>query len=79
MEPSALDDLLVYVTLGVVLGGRLGYVLFYNLSHYLENPSQILMVWNGGMAFHGGMLEHLSGFFCSPGGMASTRLPLVIS
>ena len=63
MEPSALDDLLVYVTLGVVLGGRLGYVLFYNLSYYLENPSQILMVWNGGMAFHGGMLGTLAGLF----------------
>ncbi len=63
MDPSSLDDLLVYATLGVVLGGRLGYVLFYNLPYYLDNPSQILMVWQGGMAFHGGMLGTLVGLF----------------
>ncbi|WP_184046219.1 prolipoprotein diacylglyceryl transferase [Roseospira visakhapatnamensis] len=50
------DDFLVWATLGVILGGRLGYVLFYNLPYYLENPAQILMVWQGGMAFHGGLL-----------------------
>lgn len=50
------DDFLVWATLGVVLGGRLGYVLFYNLPYYLENPAQIVMVWQGGMAFHGGLL-----------------------
>ncbi len=51
-----LDDLLLYVTLGVVLGGRLGYVLFYKPGFYLAHPNEILAVWQGGMSFHGGML-----------------------
>jgi phosphatidylglycerol:prolipoprotein diacylglycerol transferase len=56
-RPSAneLDDLLVYVALGVVLGGRLGYVLFYNFSYYLHAPGEIFTVWRGGMSFHGGL------------------------
>ena len=57
-RPSAadIDDLIVWVALGVVLGGRVGYVLFYNLSAYLANPSEILAIWRGGMSFHGGFL-----------------------
>ena len=51
-----LDDFLVWATLGVVLGGRLGYVLFYKPGFYLSNPAEIVMVWHGGMSFHGGML-----------------------
>jgi phosphatidylglycerol:prolipoprotein diacylglycerol transferase len=51
-----LDDLLLYVVLGVVLGGRLGYVLFYKPGFYLAHPGDILAVWQGGMSFHGGML-----------------------
>jgi phosphatidylglycerol:prolipoprotein diacylglycerol transferase len=56
-RPSAesLDDLLVYVAFGAVLGGRTGYVLFYNLPYFLENPWQIPVLWQGGMAFHGGL------------------------
>lgn len=50
-----LDDLLVYVAFGAVLGGRTGYVLFYNLPFFLENPGEIIAVWKGGMAFHGGL------------------------
>ena len=50
------DDYLVLATLGVILGGRLGYVLFYNFEIYLSNPLAILAVWQGGMSFHGGML-----------------------
>jgi phosphatidylglycerol:prolipoprotein diacylglycerol transferase len=50
-----IDDFLVWATLGVVLGGRLGYVLFYQPLHYLQNPQDILMVWQGGMSFHGGL------------------------
>lgn len=50
-----IDDFLVWATLGVVLGGRLGYVIFYNPGHYLANPVDILKVWEGGMAFHGGL------------------------
>ena len=51
-----IEDMLFYGVLGVVLGGRLGYVLFYKPGHYLANPLEILMVWRGGMAFHGGLL-----------------------
>jgi len=50
------DDFLTWATLGVVLGGRLGYVLFYQPIFYLHNPLQIPAVWTGGMSFHGGML-----------------------
>jgi len=50
------DDFVVWVALGIILGGRLGYVLFYNLDFYLANPSEILKVWEGGMSFHGGLL-----------------------
>ena len=50
------DGLLTFLILGVILGGRLGYVLFYNLSYYLANPISILRIWDGGMAFHGGFL-----------------------
>ena len=52
---ESIDDLLVYTALGVVLGGRLGYVLFYNLPFYLAHPDEIIAVWKGGMAFHGGL------------------------
>jgi phosphatidylglycerol---prolipoprotein diacylglyceryl transferase len=50
------DDFLVWATFGVVLGGRIGYVLFYNLHYYLQHPRQILFVWHGGMSFHGGAI-----------------------
>jgi phosphatidylglycerol:prolipoprotein diacylglycerol transferase len=50
------DDFLTWATLGVVLGGRLGYVLFYQPEFYLAHPLQIPAVWHGGMSFHGGML-----------------------
>ncbi len=53
---EAVDDFLVWATFGVVLGGRLGYVLFYKPLHYLNNPLEILAVWQGGMSFHGGLL-----------------------
>jgi phosphatidylglycerol:prolipoprotein diacylglycerol transferase len=55
-SPLQTDDFLTWATLGVVLGGRLGYILFYQPSRYIENPMMILQVWNGGMSFHGGML-----------------------
>jgi phosphatidylglycerol:prolipoprotein diacylglycerol transferase len=57
------DDFLVWATLGVVLGGRLGYVLFYKPGYYLSNPLEILQVWHGGMAFHGGVLGVLAALF----------------
>ena len=56
LEPKDMDDLLLWATLGIVLGGRLGYILFYNPGFYLENPLQALVLWKGGMAFHGGLI-----------------------
>jgi phosphatidylglycerol:prolipoprotein diacylglycerol transferase len=56
LEPVDVDDLLLYVTLGVVLGGRIGYVLFYRPGFYLWHPLDALAVWEGGMSFHGGVL-----------------------
>ena len=56
VSKKQLDDLLTYIVLGVILGGRLGYVLFYNLPYFIENPLEIFMLWHGGMSFHGGLL-----------------------
>ena len=53
---EAIDDLLIWITFGVILGGRLGYVIFYNPGYFLAHPGDILAVWQGGMAFHGGLL-----------------------
>jgi phosphatidylglycerol:prolipoprotein diacylglycerol transferase len=53
---TALDDFLAWAVLGVILGGRLGYVLFYQPGHFLANPLAILEVWRGGMSFHGGLV-----------------------
>ena len=55
-RPQDIDDFLVWATLGVVLGGRTGYVLFYNLPYYLQHPIEIFFLWRGGMSFHGGAL-----------------------
>ncbi|WP_299886441.1 prolipoprotein diacylglyceryl transferase [uncultured Ruegeria sp.] len=56
MRAEQLDDLITWIILGVILGGRLGFVLFYQPAYYLSNPLDILKVWQGGMAFHGGLL-----------------------
>jgi phosphatidylglycerol:prolipoprotein diacylglycerol transferase len=53
---AAVDDLLFYIALGVIVGGRLGYVLFYDLGRFVDDPSLILRIWQGGMSFHGGLL-----------------------
>jgi phosphatidylglycerol:prolipoprotein diacylglycerol transferase len=53
-DGACIDDLLVYAALGVILGGRLGYVLFYNLPFFLSHPADIFKLWQGGMSFHGG-------------------------
>lgn len=54
------DDLISYLIIGIILGGRLGYVIFYNLEYFLSNPIEILMIWQGGMSFHGGLLGVLA-------------------
>ena len=50
------DDLITYLIIGIIVGGRIGYIIFYNFNYYLENPVEIFMIWNGGMSFHGGLL-----------------------
>ena len=50
------DDLISYLIIGIILGGRLGYILFYNLEYYIINYIEILMIWKGGMSFHGGVI-----------------------
>lgn len=56
VEKDFLENLYFYLILGLLIGARLGYVVFYNLSYYLENPSEIFAIWHGGMSFHGGLL-----------------------
>jgi phosphatidylglycerol:prolipoprotein diacylglycerol transferase len=55
-QPEDIDDFLTWATLGVIIGGRLGYVVFYEPARFLADPITILQVWNGGMSFHGGLL-----------------------
>ncbi|ANT60639.1 prolipoprotein diacylglyceryl transferase [Salipiger sp. CCB-MM3] len=73
MSPAQVEQLLTWVILGIILGGRLGFVLFYQPAYYLTHPAEILMVWHGGMSFHGGFLGVLIGFlgFC-----LKNRIPL---
>ncbi len=56
MDAVAMDDFVVWATLGVIVGGRLGYVLFYKPGYYLFHPEEIVFVWRGGMSFHGGLI-----------------------
>ena len=56
LDREQLDEFLTFLILGVIVGGRLGYVLFYNAEYYLHHPNEIIRVWDGGMSFHGGFL-----------------------
>ena len=56
ISPEALEDLVYFGALGVILGGRIGYILFYHFGLFLENPLVLFKIWQGGMSFHGGML-----------------------
>ncbi|MFM2128522.1 MAG: hypothetical protein RL477_68 [Pseudomonadota bacterium] len=60
---AMVDDFLLWATIGVILGGRLGYVLFYNAAHYAAQPLEILAVWKGGMSFHGGLAGVVTAIF----------------
>ncbi|KRE02186.1 prolipoprotein diacylglyceryl transferase [Bosea sp. Root381] len=62
-KAEELDDMLLFVALGVVLGGRLGFVLFYDLQRYLSRPQDILAIWQGGMSFHGGLVGAATGLW----------------
>jgi len=63
LTDKARDDLMMYAVLGIILGGRLGYVLFYNLGYFLQHPAEILQLWQGGMSFHGGMAGVIFAFW----------------
>ncbi len=60
LTPEKIDDFLLWAALGVILGGRLGYVFFYKPADFLAHPLQILIIWEGGMSFHGGLLGVIS-------------------
>lgn len=63
LNKQARDNLILYGVFGIILGGRFGYVLFYNLSYYLTHPQDIAAVWHGGMSFHGGFAGILIAFW----------------
>ena len=63
LDKKQLDDLLTAIILGVIFGGRLGYVLFYNLPFFLAHPLEIFAVWHGGMSFHGGLVGVITAVF----------------
>ncbi|MBY0430760.1 MAG: prolipoprotein diacylglyceryl transferase, partial [Rhodospirillales bacterium] len=71
MALEHVDDFLTWATVGVVLGGRLGYVIFYKPLYFLANPQEIVFLWHGGMAFHGGMLGVIAAviLFCRKRGL----------
>src|SRR3954447_16651178 len=56
ITPLQMDDFILWVTIGIILGGRTGYVLFYNLPFFIQHPLEIFELWKGGMSFHGGFL-----------------------
>lgn len=66
LAAKPLDDIIVYSIAGIILGGRIGYVLFYNLPFYLNHPLDALQIWHGGMSFHGGLLGMIAAMllFC---------------
>lgn len=64
-QASEIDDLIFYAALGVIIGGRLGYVLFYNFSFFFSHPLSIFKVWDGGMSFHGGLIGVISALWLS--------------
>ncbi len=65
LDKKQYDDFITYIILGVVIGGRLGYVLFYNLPFFISHPLEIIQIWHGGMSFHGGLLGVITAIFLS--------------
>ena len=63
IKRSDFDDLLIYLILGIILGGRLGYIIFYNLDYYIQNSFEIFKLWQGGMSFHGGLIGIIVAIF----------------
>ena len=63
MSRSNCDDWLTWSVLSIIIGGRIGYVIFYNIGFFIENPLEIIAVWHGGMSFHGGLIGAIIGMF----------------
>ena len=63
IKTSQFDDIIIYLVMGIILGGRLGYVIFYNFGYYSENIFEIFKLWQGGMSFHGGLLGVIISIF----------------
>ena len=57
------DDLITYLIISIIVGGRLGYIIFYNLGYYINNPLDVIKVWEGGMSFHGALLGIIIGTY----------------
>ncbi len=62
-DSNLFDDLISYIILSMILGGRIGYIIFYNLSYYLSNPLDVLKIWEGGMSFHGALIGIILGTY----------------
>lgn len=77
MPPAAIDDAIVWAALCGILGGRLAFVLIYNLDYYIAHPAAILAVWEGGMAFHGGIVGAVVGLFIFARRNSLPVLPLI--
>src|SRR6478735_6478831 len=73
---SQMDDFILWVTVGIILGGRTGYVLFYNLPFFIQHPAEIFELWKGGMSFHGGFLGCVAAvmLFCRKHGISILSL-----
>ena len=63
IKKSQFDDIIIYLVLGIIIGGRLGYVIFYNFEYYSQNTLKIFEIWQGGMSFHGGLLGVIIAIF----------------
>ena len=62
-DSKIFDDLISYIIISIIIGGRLGYIIFYNLSYYLNNPFDVFKIWQGGMSFHGALLGVIMGTY----------------
>ena len=60
---SEFDDIITYVIISIIIGGRLGYIVFYNLGYYINNPLDIFKIWQGGMSFHGALIGIIIGTY----------------
>jgi phosphatidylglycerol:prolipoprotein diacylglycerol transferase len=63
LTAKGIDDLIMWAVIGIILGGRLGYVLIYQFDFFIQHPIHILKLWEGGMSFHGGMVGFIAAFY----------------